>query len=189
MTPEELQLDPKSFLANQPFLLYRLARARYANLSGIGAASAPGRWNRSGEEAIYTSTEMGVPVLERLVHTPKDVIPSNLALMKIRVNGNWEIQKNALIDPETNGCIWIYRSLADARRSFKDGTHMFAAGINPFAVAVPSVILPAWNVVLFPDGVGFWKHVSVESVDAFEFDPRLFPEDAGIEPPDQGQSS
>lgn len=100
MTPEELQLDPKFFLANQPFLLYRLARARYANLSGIGAASAPGRWNRSGEEAIYTSTEMGVPVLERLVHTPKDVIPSNLALMKIRVNGNWEIQKMRSSTPE-----------------------------------------------------------------------------------------
>ena len=83
MTPEDLPLDPEFFLTHQPLTLYRLARARYANLSGMGAAFAPGRWNRLGEEAIYTSTEMGVPLLERLVHTPKDLIPSNLAIMRI----------------------------------------------------------------------------------------------------------
>lgn len=71
MTREDLQLDPELFLRQQPLTLYRLARARYANLSGVGAAFAPGRWNREGQEAIYTSTEVGVPVLERLVHTPK----------------------------------------------------------------------------------------------------------------------
>jgi hypothetical protein len=50
---------------------------------------APGRWNLAGEEAIYTSTEMGVPLLERLAHTSKNVIPSNLAMMKIKISGNW----------------------------------------------------------------------------------------------------
>lgn len=88
MTPEGHELDPGFLFTHKPLTLYRLARARYANLSGVGAALAPGRWNREGEEAIYTSTEIAVPVLERLVHTPKDIIPSNLALMKIRVSGN-----------------------------------------------------------------------------------------------------
>jgi hypothetical protein len=53
--------------------------------------------------------------------------------------------------------------------------------MNPFAVAVPSVIVPVWNVVLFPQGRGFWDHVSLESVEPFEFDPRLFPDDIAKE--------
>ena len=189
MTSDDLQLDPDFFLSHQPLTLYRLARARYANLSGIGAAAAPGRWNYPGQEAIYTSTEMGVPLLERLAHMPKNLIPSNLALMNIRVTGNWEIHKNALTDPQTDGCLWFYRDLATARAGFKDGPPYFAAGMNPFAVAVPSVIVPVWNVVLYPQATGFWDHVSLESVNAFELDPRLFLEDATKEPAQEGIAS
>jgi RES domain-containing protein len=185
LTREDLDLDPDFFLSHQPLTLYRLARARYANLSGIGAALAPGRWNRRGEEAIYTSTEMGVPLLERLVHTPKDLIPSNLALMKIRVSGNWASHKNAIIDPTTGGCLWFYRSISEAKKAFGSSPNLFAVGINPFAVAIPSVVIAVWNVVLFPRGIGFWEHVSLESVDAFDFDPRLFPENTPNEPPEQ----
>lgn len=175
MTSEEDVLDPGYFLAHQPLSLYRLSRAKYASLSGIGAALYPGRWNRPGEEAIYTSTEIGVPVLETLAHTQKDTIPSNLAMMRIRIGGSWETQKNALIDPKTSGCLWYYRSLGEARKAFQSAPHMFAVGINPFAVAVPSAIVPVWNVVLYPLGTGFWDHVSLDSVEPFHFDPRLFP--------------
>jgi RES domain-containing protein len=176
LTPEDQSLDPGFFLVHQPLTLYRLARARYANLSGVGAALAPGRWNSSGQEAIYTSTEIGVPVLEMLVHTPKDSIPSNLALMKIRVSGQWTAHKDALFDAKTSGCLWIYRSLAEARDDFRKSQHWFPGSVNPFAVAVPCVIVPVWNVVLFPQRKGFWEHVSLESVEPFQFDPRLFPE-------------
>ncbi len=181
MTPEDLQLDPAIFFTQQQLTLYRLARRRYANLSGAGAAAFPGRWNRADQEAIYTSTEVGVPILERLVHTSKDLIPSNLALMKIRVEGDWEIHKNALTDRQTGGCLWIYKSIREAISAFKDGPRSYAAGMNPFAVAIPSVIVPAWNVVLYPRGPGFWNHVSLASVEAFEFDPRLFPKDVQSE--------
>jgi RES domain-containing protein len=181
LTPDDLQLDPGVFLTLQPLILYRLARMRYANLSGVGAAAFPGRWNRAGKEAIYTSTEVGVPVLERLVHTPKDIIPSNLALMKIRVAGDWEIHKNALTDRRSSGCFWLYRSIREARVAFTAGELMFALGMSPFAVAIPSVIVPAWNVVLYPEGTGFWDHVSLESIEPFEFDPRLFPDDVQFE--------
>jgi RES domain-containing protein len=182
LTSEQDALDPGYFLVHQPLTLYRLSRAIYANLSGIGAARDPGRWNRPGEEAIYTSTEMGVPILETLAHTRKDSIPSNLALMKIRITGSWESHKNALIDPKTSSCFYFYRSIGDARKAFQSASHMFASGINPFAVAIPSVIVPVWNVVLFPLGEGFWDHVSLESVEPFQFDPRLFPEDTPGKP-------
>lgn len=85
--------------------------------------------------------------------------------------------------------MWFYQDLGTARRDFQNGPHLFAAGVNPFAIAVPSVIVPAWNVVLYPQGAGFWDHVSLESVDPFEFDPRLFPEDASVEPGEQDVAS
>jgi hypothetical protein len=40
----------------------------------------------------------------------------------------------------------------------------------------------AWNVVLYPGAPAFWNHVHLESVEPFEFDPRLFPEEALREP-------
>jgi hypothetical protein len=130
------------------------------------------------QEAIYTSTEVGVPVLERLAHTPKDIIPSNLALMRIRVTGDWETHENALTDVRTGGCIWFYRSIREARDAFSAGRQRYRAGMNPLAVGIPSVIVPAWNVVLYPQGTGYWDHVSLDSVEPFEFDPRLFPDEA-----------
>jgi len=50
--------------------------------------------------------------------------------------------------------------------------------LAPIAVAVPSVIVPVWNVVLYPDAPGFWDRVSLSSVERVEFDPRLFSPDA-----------
>jgi RES domain-containing protein len=183
LTPEDQSLDPEFFLTHQPLTLYRLAREKYANLSGIGAAVAPGRWNDPGEEAIYTSTEVSVPVLERLARTPKELIPSNLALMKIRISGAWKAYNVALQDPKTMSCLWFYRSLAEAKQDFNAPANVprWFAGINPFAVAVPSVIVPVWNVVLYPKGIGFWDHVSLESIEPFQFDPRLFPENTPVE--------
>jgi hypothetical protein len=148
---------------------------------GVGIATArklftrPQRW--------------GVPVLERLVHTPKDLIPSNLALMRIRVAGDWQVQENTLADQRTGGRIWYYRSIREARGArvrelryaLKAGAGSHPDGVNPFAVALPSVIVPAWNVVLDPEGTGFWDHVSLETVEPFEFDPRLFPDDVQTE--------
>jgi RES domain-containing protein len=208
LTPEDQRLDPEFLPSNQPLILYRLARARYANLSGVGAAFAPGRWNRHGQEAIYTSTEAGVPVLERLVHTPKDIVPSNLAMMKIRVNGDWQLDLRfmprsaspaphsgkqrlgrMITEPDSPGWFLFYQDLASAKKDFDEGDGAFAGSLAPFALAVPSVIVPVWNAVLYPQRRGFWEHVSLESVDAFAFDPRLFPEDAVMEPPDQEQAS
>lgn len=187
MTPEDRPLDTDFFLTNQPLTLYRLARAKYANLSGVGAALYPGRWNVLGQEAIYTSTEKSAAVLEMFAHLPKDLIPSNLALMKIRVRGQWDLVKwgghvNALVDRHTSGCFWLCRTRAIARNR---GSAFSGVGNDPFAVAAPSVIVPTWNVVLFPQGVGFWDHVTLESVEPFEFDPRLFPENTPAETPEQ----
>jgi RES domain-containing protein len=171
MTPDDHALDPLSFLAHQPLILYRLAKARFANLSGVGAALYPGRWNRPDEEAIYTSTEAGIPLLERLVHTPKDRIPTNLAMMKIRVEDVWNSDTRSLNahpavvrGSRMSGLFLICRTLDEANEEYHRNPKSFSRYGSYYALAVPSVIVPSWNVVLYPAGVGFWEHVSLESV-------------------------
>ena len=161
MTSLDHRLDPNLILTPEQLILYRLARTRYANLSGVGAAAFPGRWNRPGEPAIYTSIEQSTPVLELLAHTPKDTIPSNLSMMKISLFG-WPKQSTEV-------------SVIDSLRAATTTTVWSESEDHPFAIAVPSVILPVWNVVLYPSAKGFWQHVSLASIEPFTFDPRLFP--------------
>jgi len=195
LTPEDRVLDVSIISGRGPLFLYRLARAKYANLSGIGAALRPGRWNSLGEEVLYTSLEQGVPLLELLVHIPKNLIPTNLALMTIKVRGQWELfdfdREVALIDNETGATISVYPTLeaANANRRFysayfpvpikkgEDGPPRHVIGM-----AVPSVIVPVWNFVLYPRSESFWSHVSLESVEPFEFDAPLIPENTPVEP-------
>jgi RES domain-containing protein len=181
LTQEDLKLDLDIFYSKFPLVLFRLARAKYANLSGIGAAFTPGRWNAAGQEAIYTSIDPGVPILERLVHTPKELIPTNLALMKIRMHGKWRYSVSdsgiaVMGDTETGGCVVIFQSLKAALAIYSAGSK-FPWSIA-FAVALPSVVVPSWNFVLYPAANAFWEHISLVSVDPYEFDPRLFPEGA-----------
>jgi hypothetical protein len=120
----------------RPLVLYRIARARYANLSGIGAAREPGRWNFPGQEAIYTSTDKGTPQLERLVHTPKDLIPSNLAIMEIQLSGQWERLGDSLNDPNTGAVFEICSSIRTANaRVFRKGLAEYGLW-EKFALAV-----------------------------------------------------
>jgi RES domain-containing protein len=155
--------------------LYRIAKKEYANLSGAGSALYPGRWNRPGQEAIYTSTDVATPVLERLVHTPKGTIPTNLAIMTIALDIEPKVQVAASGERSAKPVLLFASSIASARAGFEKRW----AELDSFlAVAVPSVIVPAWNVVLYPEHPLFWHHVSLVSVEEFQFDPRLFPDTA-----------
>ena len=104
-------------------------------------------------------------------------------MMKIRVSAeSWEM---GLFHGTQSGARFLFCvTLATARNEFNRlafGCGDQAVHNNPFAVAVPSVIVPAWNVVLYPQAPGFWDHVSLESVEPFEFDPRLFPDGTPVE--------
>jgi len=179
ITSEDRAFDPQIFQQNRLYL-YRLVRAKYADLSGMGASLNPGRWNRSGQKAIYTSTEVGVTLLERLAHSAKEIIPSNLVMMTIRVDGDWIYREEDMFDQKRGGNFTFCKTIQSAR-DYLQGRPPFNAFLKPFALAVPSVIAPAWNVVLYPDGTSFWKHVAIDSIEPFDFDPRLFPEGAAIE--------
>jgi hypothetical protein len=153
LTRDDEILDPSIFLRESPLTLYRIARDIYADLSGIGAAVQPGRWNVSGQEAIYTGLNSSTVQLEKLGHTPKHQIPSNLVLMKIYLSGAWEL-RDAWVhregyqptmwmdDLSTGSSFMICRSLSAAKErgyGVMDALGWRQPQNYPVAVAVPSV--------------------------------------------------
>jgi RES domain-containing protein len=156
-------------------MLFRLARKKHANLSGIGASLEPGRWNLKGQEAIYTSLNSSTTLLERFVHTPKDQIPTNLAKMTIRLAGKWQLSGGVLVNDRSDAVIHVFESLQVAETGVWPVLH----GITvPLGVAVPSVLDPQWNVILYPRSSFFSTHVELERVAPFRYDRRMFPEKA-----------
>jgi RES domain-containing protein len=173
-------LKSSDFAGLKSLVVYRLARTRYANLSGIGASLFPGRWNVAGQHAIYTSTVKALTVLETLVHLgDKRVIPSGLAMMTIEIKGNWNLQDQSIVDESTGGSILAYETVPQAQAQFDPEVNGFG-GPYFFAVCVPSVIVNVSNIVLYPESIGFWNHVSLVNVEPFSYDPRLFPEEASV---------
>ncbi len=118
-------------------------------------------------------------MLERLVHTRKELIPNNLSLMSITISGNW--QKHGSFyrqDDSTGGVVGIFSSPRDANRFAQQSDPLLSM---PFAIAVPSVIVPVWNVVLYPRRHGFESHVKLGSDEPLVLDSRLFPDGASRE--------
>ncbi len=177
MIPADLRLDTSLIQAN-PLNLYRLTRTSFATLGGFGSAAFPGRWNRMGQRALYTSVEQGTCVLERLAHqADKRFIPTNLVMMRLQLAGNWVSDANQDLQDQKTGAIVLRRpSLSQA-----DGLPMAGDASSVIAMAVPSVILPVWNFILYPDCELLSGHLSLQEVLPFHFDPRLFAKDASFE--------
>jgi hypothetical protein len=72
----------------------------------------------------------------------------------------------------------VKRSIQSARSWFQDiGSGLAERLDDPIALFVPSVIVPEYNVVLYPRPQGFEpEFVRLTSVEPFEFDPRMFDE-------------
>lgn len=145
---------------------WRIARRRYADLSGIGGLVSSGRWHQAGHEVIYTATSVALAALEYAVHTGER--PADSVLMKIYVPenavltieqriggtlpGNW-----AFVEPQTQqlGSEWLISR-------------------DSIALEVPSIIIPLErNLILNPKHPGFIDVNLVETVPFF-FDPRIF---------------
>lgn len=72
----------------------------------------------------------------------------------------------------------VRRSLKASRRWFdRVGKFLDERPDDPIAFIVPSVIVPEYNVVLYPRPENFEpEFVRIESIAPFAFDPRLFEE-------------
>lgn len=123
---------------------FRIARRKYADLSGDGARVYGGRCNRPGVPAVYASQSIALAVLEVLVHLDKSEMPLDYVVMAIRFPG---------------------RSVTRLR------SPVLGAGDRP-VLRVPSVVIPReYNYVLFPGVAGF--EAAIEWIETLDFDRRL----------------
>jgi len=61
--------------------MFRLCNSAYASdLSGLGAALFPGRWNKAGTPVLYTSERPETALLEMLVNVPPMFMPELILL-------------------------------------------------------------------------------------------------------------
>lgn len=146
--------------------VWRLARARHADLTGEGARRYGGRWNSPGRAAVYLSENAALPVLEVLVHLDLDpaLLPDDYVLMHVDLaplEGEDWAEDLPEIPAEPGEC----RRLGDA---------WLTAGRTP-VLRVPSVIVPECRNLLLNPAHPAASRLAPPATRAFTFDRRLFP--------------
>ena len=140
----------------------------------------PGRWNCKGQRVVYTSLSLSTAVLETLAHTDKTEIPDNLVKMEIEISFPPSIIATELGSPP-NAPTQNWQRFISVRQSIaaaKAHPDIYNYDHLELARLIPSIIVPEYNVVLNPASGNFQHLVRLVSVEPFEFDPRLFPENA-----------
>lgn len=151
----------------KPVTLWRIGdpQGAYPIWSGKGSAQYPGRWNRAGQEVIYTSDHLALAMLEKLAHNPLRQLPPNQHYIRITLPAGssyeritphnlrgWDAADQAVA--QAFGADWF-----DQRRSL--------------AMFVPSVLVPeAENVLINPLANGF-SQIEVGPETRLAWDGRL----------------
>ena len=148
--------------------LWRLVKTRYAATAfdGEGARIYGGRWNSPGTRVAYASSNSALAVLEVLVHMRAGSVLPGYSLIRGRV-------PDALVDelpasklPKT----WRAFPVPPEPQAIGDA---WVRSGNTLALTVPSAIVDgSYNVLINPEHTTFSRLV-VESVQPFDFDPRL----------------
>jgi len=139
--------------------VWRLTRRKYGDLSGVGAALAPGRWNRGGQRVVYAAEHPALATLEVLVHLglDLDLLPPDYVLLDISL-------PDALIERAPG--VWAAR----AARTF--GSTWLRRGAHA-ALAVPSAVVPhGWNYLINPLHAAS-SRIRIVGRTSFSFDRRL----------------
>jgi RES domain-containing protein len=148
-------------------ILYRLTNGEFIHdLSGTGAKLYGGRWNAPGFNALYTTENISLAVLEILVHIKKYKRPIDYHLVTIDIPQTFS---PAIINKEK------------LKRNWKDDVSYtqfmgdeFLKSSNELLLKVPSVIVDQENnYIINPKHLGISK-VKITSTKLFEFDERLY---------------
>ncbi|MGY3214956.1 RES family NAD+ phosphorylase [Mucilaginibacter sp. HD30] len=150
-------------------IVYRLSKQAYINdLSGYGAEKTGGRWNSKGIPILYTAASRALAVVEIAVHVPLGIIPTDYYLATIEIPNKASIPRVEIADLPAN---WNKNPFTKTTQLIGDG---FIKSNKHLMVQVPSATVTGdYNYLINPRHPDF-KNVLIKSVDAFEFDLRLF---------------
>lgn len=141
--------------------LWRISN--YQDVSGIGAAKFPGRWNDKGVEVVYTAESPALAMLEILVQNGRATLPDTYSLLEI----SCELEASHLNVP-----LLKVKWYQDQKYTKKLGSDWLIEK-GSLLMRVPSVIMPhSFNVLVNPNHRDI-DSVKIVSATVATFDPRL----------------
>lgn len=139
------------------------------DLSGLGAALNPGRWNAEGDAVVYATQTRSLAVLETAAHVDDGAFPLNRYLVEIEIpDALWNVRE--ITDPGTLNPAWD--AIPCGMASVDHGS-AWLRSVRSVILLVPSVIVPEEHVVMINPVHRDARHLSAKTVRLFEYD-RLF---------------
>ena len=146
---------------------YRLTRSKYPAFSGRGSLLANGRWHWAGVPVVYCAESRALAVLEALVHTRKDQIPSDYVFFELVIDDSVV----RMLSTHEIPADWRGMEPVEARTI---GTEWMKSQ-SSVGLVVPSVVIPEErNLLINPEPLDFQSCVRIVGPQPFEWDPRLF---------------
>jgi RES domain-containing protein len=138
-------------------------------LTGKGAETTGGRWNRKGRAVVYTSTSIALSCLETVVHLKQGGLPFNRYLVKISVSqATWDAREKQ--DAASLPVGWDAQP--EGKVSLDFGDNWLDGGTSALLV-VPSVVVPEEYNVLINRAHRHAKGITAQKVRKWFYDPRL----------------
>lgn len=113
-------------------------------MSGAGAATSPGRWNRTGERVIYAAPTLAMAMLETAAHIDDSGLPLNKYVIDMDVPDEvWAARRVVAATDLPVG----WDAIPHGMVSIELGSAWYTAGAHAL-LELPSVIAPEETVVL-----------------------------------------
>ena len=147
-------------------VVFRITGRKYADdISGSGAATFGGRWNKKGTPVLYTGENKEIALLETIVHTPPMLIPKlSLVTLEIPDDSISSIQTNILPDN------WYDYP---APSILAEIAQLWVEEGESIALKVPSCIVhTSFNYILNCNHKDY-DEVKIVDIQDFHFDTRL----------------
>lgn len=160
-------------MAGGEVVLWRISKEtpdyKAADLTGGGAKTVGGRWNRKGTAVVYAASTIALATLESLAHLGDNIPVRNAFLVSIVVPAEvWAARET--VEAASLPATWVAEPPGAASIDFGDAWLRSGAGA---LLLVPSIIVPEeYNVLINP------AHPSTAKLTAavarqYIYDPRL----------------
>lgn len=114
------------------------------DLSGVGAAYSPGRWNKPGQAVVYAAPTLAMAVLETAAHIDDSGLPLNKYVVEIEVpDAVWAARRIVPADVLPTG----WDAIPHGGISIEFGSAWYIANTQAL-IELPSVIAPEESIVL-----------------------------------------
>lgn len=140
------------------------------DLSGEGAKSTGGRWNRAGVAVVYTATNISLACLETVVNLNAGGLPLNRYLVRIDVpDAVWK--KARILTAKTVPVGWD--AIPKGKVSLDAGAKWLSGKKSPALLLVPSVIVPEEANVLINPSHPDAKDITAIKIRKWTYDARV----------------